>query len=102
MSEVLTITASALDKFHDKTLDADGHLKDAGTYRPLQPRGGRTVYMTPGVSTSACAATPVEATFECDPDITWKFAQAHFHWGREGRVDEGSEHFLEGKQYPLE
>eukprot|EP00961_Rhodomonas_salina_P000819 11726-Rhodomonas_salina.1 len=35
-------------------------------------------------------------------DITWKFAQAHFHWGRDGHADEGSEHYIEGVQHPLE
>eukprot|EP00961_Rhodomonas_salina_P125842 1695607-Rhodomonas_salina.1 len=35
-------------------------------------------------------------------DITWKFAQAHFHWGREGHMYEGSEHYIEGVQHPLE
>eukprot|EP00961_Rhodomonas_salina_P185001 2498028-Rhodomonas_salina.1 len=35
-------------------------------------------------------------------DITWKFAQAHFHWGRLDHDGEGSEHYIEGVQHPLE
>ena len=35
-------------------------------------------------------------------DLTWQLAQAHFHWGRAGRQDEGSEHYIEGVQHPLE
>jgi len=31
---------------------------------------------------------------------TWNLAQAHFHWGRD--KTEGSEHYIEGKQYALE
>jgi len=30
----------------------------------------------------------------------WMLAQAHFHWGR--NKYEGSEHYIEGQQYPLE
>lgn len=32
----------------------------------------------------------------------WKLEQMHMHWGRNGKMDEGSEHFLESVQYPLE
>eukprot|EP00961_Rhodomonas_salina_P167286 2254380-Rhodomonas_salina.2 len=64
MSEVLTITAKALSNFHLKTLSAEGYLKDSGNFRPLQPRGGRTVYMTAGVTTAECKAHEAEA-FEC-------------------------------------
>ena len=32
----------------------------------------------------------------------WVMEQAHFHWGRAGKVDEGSEHHLHGQAYPLE
>ena len=35
-------------------------------------------------------------------ETTWKLAQAHFHWGRDGHQDEGSEHYIEGVQHPLE
>jgi len=30
----------------------------------------------------------------------WMLAQAHFHWGRDNT--EGSEHYIDGRQYPLE
>eukprot|EP00667_Euglena_gracilis_P005890 EG_transcript_5933 len=33
---------------------------------------------------------------------TWTLRQMHLHWGRDGRSDEGSEHYLEGQRYPLE
>ena len=32
----------------------------------------------------------------------WQLEQVHFHWGRTGKDTEGSEHFLNGKQYALE
>jgi len=35
-----------------------------------------------------------------DGDSTWKLAQMHFHWGRS--ATEGSEHYIQGVQYPLE
>lgn len=35
-------------------------------------------------------------------ETDWTFAQAHFHWGRDGHQDEGSEHYIEGVQHPLE
>ena len=37
-----------------------------------------------------------------EAEATWKLAQAHFHWGRHGKRDEGSEHYIEGVQHPLE
>lgn len=33
---------------------------------------------------------------------TWVFAQVHLHWGRTGKINEGSEHYLQGIAYPLE
>ena len=33
---------------------------------------------------------------------TWVLEQLHFHWARTGRTDEGSEHYLHGKAYPME
>lgn len=33
---------------------------------------------------------------------TWALEQVHFHWGRTGKTDEGSEHYLQGARYPLE
>eukprot|EP00960_Hanusia_phi_P034690 751232-Hanusia_phi.AAC.1 len=35
-----------------------------------------------------------------DGTATWKLAQMHFHWGRS--ASEGSEHYIQGVQYPLE
>ena len=32
----------------------------------------------------------------------WVLEQVHFHWGRTGKTDEGSEHYLQGMAYPLE
>jgi len=40
------------------------------------------------------------ALTEPDAGFTWNLAQAHFHWGRD--KTEGSEHYIEGHQYPLE
>lgn len=34
--------------------------------------------------------------------IEWKLGEIWFHWGRDGYVDEGSEHFIEGQQHALE
>ena len=36
------------------------------------------------------------------PQITWRLAQVDFRWGRSGKEDEGSEHFIEGRQHALE
>jgi len=33
---------------------------------------------------------------------TWNLAQMHLHYGRTGKTDEGSEHYLQGKAYPAE
>lgn len=33
---------------------------------------------------------------------TYAVEQIHFHWGRTDRTDEGSEHYLQGRAYPLE
>lgn len=33
---------------------------------------------------------------------TWILQQLHYHWGRTGRTDEGSEHFLFGTRFPIE
>uniref|UniRef100_A0A6U2HBL5 Carbonic anhydrase n=1 Tax=Hemiselmis andersenii TaxID=464988 RepID=A0A6U2HBL5_HEMAN len=35
-------------------------------------------------------------------DVTWNLEQAHFHWGRTNLDEEGSEHYMENFQYPLE
>ena len=35
-------------------------------------------------------------------ETIWNFVQAHFHWGRDGYQDEGSEHYIHGVQHPLE
>jgi hypothetical protein len=35
---------------------------------------------------------------QAEGDSKWKFAEANFHWGRNGRKNEGSEHYLEGVQ----
>lgn len=34
--------------------------------------------------------------------ITWILGQIHFHWGRTGKTDEGSEHYMQGNRYPFE
>jgi len=34
--------------------------------------------------------------------FTWNLQQLHFHWGRTGKNDEGSEHYLYGQRYPIE
>lgn len=33
---------------------------------------------------------------------TWALAQIHPHWGRTGKVNEGSEHYMQGVAYPME
>eukprot|EP00961_Rhodomonas_salina_P016588 223494-Rhodomonas_salina.1 len=69
MSKVMTITAAGLKDFHTKTVTVteEGFLVDYGNSRPLQPRGGRTVYMTPGVTTLPCHPYGArEPVWECD------------------------------------
>jgi hypothetical protein len=33
-----------------------------------------------------------------DSFVSHTYLQAHFRWGRDGRKDEGSEHYMEGVQ----
>ena len=37
-----------------------------------------------------------------DTPAIWQLEQVHFHWGRAHHDEEGSEHYLNGKPYPLE
>jgi len=68
--------------------------------RPVDTTGGGKIddaddwYDGIGVKVGRQAAGTIETT--------WKLAQAHFHWGRDGHQDEGSEHYIEGVQHPLE
>ena len=39
---------------------------------------------------------------DSDTPYLWALEQLHFHWGRSNFTDEGSEHWLNGKGYPLE
>uniref|UniRef100_A0A7S0YXJ7 Carbonic anhydrase n=1 Tax=Hemiselmis tepida TaxID=464990 RepID=A0A7S0YXJ7_9CRYP len=42
------------------------------------------------------------STPDVTEDIVWNLEQAHFHWGRTDVNEEGSEHYMENFQYPLE
>ena len=46
-------------------------------------------------------ATKVGRTAETAPQ-TWRLEQLHFHWGRKGKKNEGSEHYLLNKPYTME
>jgi carbonic anhydrase len=46
-------------------------------------------------------ATKVGRTAETAPQ-TWRLEQLHFHWGRKGKKNEGSEHYLLNRPYTME
>eukprot|EP00961_Rhodomonas_salina_P267163 3610180-Rhodomonas_salina.1 len=76
MAKAIGIPRSALDSFHDKTtVNPDSkRICSFGDFRPLQPRAGRTVYMTTGVTTLTCAAEagirePYFACSECESNF---------------------------------
>jgi len=80
-------------------------LTDAATtYTMTLKTGGEAKLVPPATHTYMANANqiPMKVGRSTKEANTWKLAQAHFHWGRDGHQDEGSEHYIEGVQYPLE
>eukprot|EP00961_Rhodomonas_salina_P191926 2589997-Rhodomonas_salina.1 len=69
MSKVMKIPRSALDLFQDKTVDSEGHKVTRSNFRPLQARGGRSVFVSKEVTTLTCNPEGArEPHFPCDDD----------------------------------